>query len=151
LDKTKPPHKLTHPTHTYETQGPLRRCSFPPTHDDTPSPSSPDDSDATTMMAAPTTTNRDEAVRTLLKWCKTISPNFFIKESLVGFKTKSDGSVTAVALKDIPADTALIRVTPELMFSARDLKRKWRSVFNEIESKVRRYTDTQEGFLTGPE
>lgn len=68
------------------------------------------------------TTNRDEAVSALLKWCKATSPNFFIKESLVGFQTKADGNVTAVALKDIPADTALIRVTPELMFSARDLK-----------------------------
>jgi len=100
---------------------------------------------------SPNNANRDDAVRALLKWCKATAPSFFIKESLVGFKTKADGNVTAVALKEIPADTALVRVAPDLMFSARDLKRKWRSVFNEIESKVRRYTDSVEGFLGGPE
>lgn len=28
---------------------------------------------------------------------------------------------------------------------------RWRSVFNEIESKVRRYCESVEGFLGGPE
>lgn len=111
-------------------------------------------SSTTTTLA--TTTEpvhpRAETIQKLLAWCRKSSPNFMIKEQLVGFKTSADGTVTAVALKDIPADTRLIRVTPELMFSARDLKRKWRSVFNEIESKVRRYTDTcTSGFLAGTE
>jgi hypothetical protein len=101
---------------------------------------------------ATTTHPRAEAIKKLLAWCRKTSPNFMIKEQLVGFKTLPDGTVTAVALKDIPVDTRLIRVTPELMFSARDLKRKWRSVFNEIESKVRRYTETcTAGFLAGTE
>lgn len=94
---------------------------------------------------------RADAVKKLLKWCKATSPTFMIKEQLIGFQTRPDGRVTAVALKDIPADTPLVRVTPELMFSAKDLKRKWRSVFNEIESKVRRYTDSIGGFLAGTE
>ncbi len=40
-----------------------------------------------------------------------------------------------------------------MMFSAKDLKRKWKPIFNEIESKVRRYTESEAvgGFLGGTE
>ena len=73
------------------------------------------------------------------------------KDGLIAFKTQPDGNVTAHAVKEIPADTALVKVPPELMFSSKDLKRKWRPVFNEIESKVRRYVESMGGFLGGPE
>ena len=48
---------------------------------------------------------RAETIPKLLAWCKKTSPTFMIKDSLVGFKTLPDGNVTAVALKEIPADT----------------------------------------------
>lgn len=99
------------------------------------------------MTAHPRTAQIDN----LLKWCRKSSHNFMLKDGLISFKTQPDGNVTAVALKEIPADTALVKVPPELMFSSKDLKRKWRPVFNEIESKVRRYVDSIGGFLSGPE
>ena len=103
------------------------------------------------IVAAGSSHPRSAAIKQLITWCRKTSPNFYIRDQLVAFKTLPDGNVTAVAVKEIPEDTALIRVTPELMFSAKDLKRKWKAVFNEIESKVRRYTDSVGGFLGGTE
>ena len=94
---------------------------------------------------------RSALIDGLLKWCRSTSHNFMLKDGLIAFKTQPDGNVTAVAIKDIPADTPLVRVPPELMFSSKDLKRKWRPVFNEIESKVRKYVESVGNFRGGTE
>lgn len=56
-----------------------------------------------------------------------------------------------MAVKDIPEDVTLMRVSVDIMFNGKNIRKKIRTVLNEIESKIVRFFEAQGDFLGGDE
>lgn len=99
----------------------------------------------------PPSQERAQAIFRLINWCRKRSPGFLCRDDLIQFMVDADGEVQVMAVKDIPEDVTLMRVSVDIMFSGKNIRKKIRAVLNEIESKIVRFFESQGDFLGGDE